>query len=141
MFCCSTLGLEGAVSLSKGVETAEKMEIFFFFHKPVSACTQSIQKPVSSDYNASHFMKLTQVPLVLLKAELMEELNCLLYVRRLMLADKNQDYWQRGLSLNCVSLRSTPVCNEQKSLAPRLFHIPLTFSHANIPQDTKDEKL
>lgn len=86
--CCSTLGLEGAVSLSKGVETAEKIGIFFFFfHKPVSNLECS--KPVSSDYNSAHFMKLPQVPLALLKAELMEELNCLLYLRRLMLAGKN----------------------------------------------------
>lgn len=82
-----TLGLEGAVSLSKGVETAEKIGVFSFLHKPVSNLERS--KPVPSDYNSSHFMKLPQVPLALLKAELMEELNCLLHVRRLMLAGKN----------------------------------------------------
>lgn len=89
LFCCSTLGLEGAVLLSKGVETAEKTGVFFFFsfHKPVSNLECS--KPVSSDYNSSHFMKLPQVPLALLEAELMEELNCLLHVRRLMLTGKN----------------------------------------------------
>lgn len=142
LFCCNALGVEGVISFSWGAETAEKILLFFFFsffHKPVSNLQYS--KPTSSDYNSFHFMKLPQVSLAILKVELMEELNWLVYVRRLMLAGKNQDQLQSSLHLNCVSLCSALICSEQKSLASRLLHVPLTFPHANIPQDIKDKKL
>lgn len=42
--CCSTLGLKGAVSLSKGVETAEKMGNFFSSSTSLYQ-TWSVQNP------------------------------------------------------------------------------------------------